>query len=94
MSGEVAATNAAVKAQRGTKRACQNPECGSRFYDLNRNPLACPSATRPMCWRRRPQRLPRGKDSTPADEEAGLSIESPSPRMPLWWTAKTCSGGR
>jgi uncharacterized protein (TIGR02300 family) len=30
------------KAQRGTKRTCQNPECGSRFYDLNRDPVTCP----------------------------------------------------
>jgi uncharacterized protein (TIGR02300 family) len=37
-----AATNADVKAQRGTKRTCQNPECGSPFYDLNQNPIACP----------------------------------------------------
>jgi uncharacterized protein (TIGR02300 family) len=31
-----------TKADRGTKRTCQNPECGSRFYDLNRNPVVCP----------------------------------------------------
>ena len=31
-----------TKADRGTKRTCQNPECGSRFYDLNRNPITCP----------------------------------------------------
>jgi uncharacterized protein (TIGR02300 family) len=31
-----------TKAERGTKRTCQNPECGSRFYDLNRNPITCP----------------------------------------------------
>lgn len=31
-----------TKAERGTKRTCQNPECGSRFYDLNRNPALCP----------------------------------------------------
>jgi uncharacterized protein (TIGR02300 family) len=30
------------KAERGTKRTCQNPECGSRFYDLNRDPIVCP----------------------------------------------------
>jgi uncharacterized protein (TIGR02300 family) len=35
-------TAAAVKAPRGTKRMCQNPQCGSRFYDLNRNPITCP----------------------------------------------------
>jgi uncharacterized protein (TIGR02300 family) len=31
-----------TKAERGTKRTCQNPECGSRFYDLNRDPILCP----------------------------------------------------
>jgi len=31
-----------TKAQRGTKRTCQNPECGSRYYDLNRDPIVCP----------------------------------------------------
>lgn len=31
-----------TKQARGTKRTCQNDECGSRFYDLNRNPIVCP----------------------------------------------------
>jgi uncharacterized protein (TIGR02300 family) len=31
-----------TKADRGTKRTCQNAECGSRFYDLNRDPVVCP----------------------------------------------------
>ena len=31
-----------TKADRGTKRQCQNPQCGSRFYDLNRDPISCP----------------------------------------------------
>jgi uncharacterized protein (TIGR02300 family) len=31
-----------TKAERGTKRTCQNQECGSRFYDLNRDPVTCP----------------------------------------------------
>ncbi|HJU32481.1 MAG TPA: TIGR02300 family protein [Hyphomicrobiaceae bacterium] len=30
------------KAERGTKRTCQNTDCGSRFYDLNRDPITCP----------------------------------------------------
>ena len=33
---------AQILAQRGTKRTCQNAECESRFYDLNRDPIACP----------------------------------------------------
>ncbi len=32
----------ATKQDRGTKRTCQNNECGSRFYDLNHSPIACP----------------------------------------------------
>lgn len=32
----------ATKAARGTKRTCQSSECGSRFYDLNREPIVCP----------------------------------------------------
>lgn len=32
----------AVHAQRGTKRTCQNAECGVRFYDLARDPISCP----------------------------------------------------
>lgn len=31
-----------TKAERGTKRTCQNSDCGSRFYDLNRDPATCP----------------------------------------------------
>jgi uncharacterized protein (TIGR02300 family) len=31
-----------TKAERGTKRSCHNPECGARFYDLNRDPVTCP----------------------------------------------------
>lgn len=33
---------ASTKQARGTKRTCQMSECGSRFYDLNRNPITCP----------------------------------------------------
>jgi uncharacterized protein (TIGR02300 family) len=32
----------ATKAARGTKRTCQNGECGARFYDLGRDPIVCP----------------------------------------------------
>jgi uncharacterized protein (TIGR02300 family) len=34
--------NAAIKLERGIKRTCQNPDCGARFYDLNREPITCP----------------------------------------------------
>lgn len=29
-------------AARGTKRTCQSGACGSRFYDLGRDPIVCP----------------------------------------------------
>ncbi len=32
----------ATKAERGTKRTCQNTGCGARFYDLNHSPINCP----------------------------------------------------
>jgi uncharacterized protein (TIGR02300 family) len=32
----------ATKQSRGTKRTCQNDDCGARFYDLERNPIICP----------------------------------------------------
>ena len=35
-------TKVASKAERGMKRMCQNEKCGSRFYDLNRDPIVCP----------------------------------------------------
>ena len=31
-----------MKSERGTKRTCQSASCGSRFYDLNRDPIVCP----------------------------------------------------
>ncbi len=30
------------RALRGKKRTCQEDECGERFYDLNKDPIACP----------------------------------------------------
>ncbi|MCH9765330.1 MAG: FYDLN acid domain-containing protein [Alphaproteobacteria bacterium] len=32
----------ASKAARGTKRTCQNDDCATHFYDLNRTPIVCP----------------------------------------------------
>ncbi|MFM9848859.1 MAG: FYDLN acid domain-containing protein [Hyphomicrobiaceae bacterium] len=33
----------ATKADRGTKRTCQDASCGLRFYDLARDPITCPT---------------------------------------------------
>ena len=36
-----------IKRVRGTKRTCQNSECGARFYDLDRAPIICPVCASP-----------------------------------------------
>lgn len=48
---------------RGTKRTCQNTECGSRFYDLNRSPIICP-----ICGEH--YELPSGGPIAPAEDES------------------------
>ena len=37
----------ALKQARGTKRTCQNSDCGARFYDLERAPIICPICASP-----------------------------------------------
>jgi hypothetical protein len=36
-----------LKEARGTKRTCQNSDCGVRFYDLGRSPIICPVCASP-----------------------------------------------
>jgi uncharacterized protein (TIGR02300 family) len=68
-----------TKAERGTKRTCQNPDCGARFYDLNRAPVTCPVcssvyqlAVSPMAASGRRAGGGRGEAPAQAGEEAGL----------------------
>ena len=39
-----------IKRVRGTKRTCQNSECGARFYDLGRSPIICPVCASPYVF--------------------------------------------
>jgi uncharacterized protein (TIGR02300 family) len=55
-----------TKAERGMKRTCQNPECGSRFYDLNRDPVTCPICSTVYEL----ASLPRAAAAMPAAERA------------------------
>ena len=86
----------ATKQERGTKRTCQNGECGARFYDLNRSPITCPIcgtkyviASSPVAvaaWPRksRPRASPRRRSSSqrplPAEEAARPRRRSPTSR--------------
>ena len=55
---------------RGTKRTCQNTECGSRFYDLNRSPIICP-----ICGES--YQLPSGGPVAPVEDESKKMRKSP-----------------
>ena len=72
-----------TKAERGTKRTCQNPECGSRFYDLNRDPITCPICgtvyaleAAPPCRALPP---PREGGARKARQEARVAVEPVKP---------------
>ena len=72
----------ATNKERGTKRTCQNGECGARFYDLHRNPILCPicgakytiahspSAAAAVAQEERAQRKMKKAEYTPAPAEA------------------------
>lgn len=57
----------ASKAARGTKRTCQNDDCESRFYDLNRDPIVCPICDAEYVLATAP---PPAPEPEPAKEEA------------------------
>lgn len=40
-SSAAASLPAAIR-KRGTKQTCDSDDCGRRFYDLNKTPMACP----------------------------------------------------
>ena len=72
----------ATNKDRGTKRTCQNNECGARFYDLNRNPILCPicgakyaiahspTAAAAVAQEERAQRKVKKPEFEPAESEA------------------------
>ena len=51
----------ALKQARGTKRTCQNSDCGARFYDLDRNPIICPICASPYVIASSPSALAEEK---------------------------------
>jgi uncharacterized protein (TIGR02300 family) len=77
----------ATNKDRGTKRTCQNGECGARFYDLNRSPVVCPicgtkyaiahspSAAAAVAQEERAQRKAKKPEFEPAAAEAEPDAE-------------------
>ncbi len=58
-----------IKAERGTKRVCQS--CGSKFYDLNRDPITCPMC-QSICQTSAPSSRATGGNNLDADDDAVL----------------------
>src|ERR1700692_2700511 len=59
-----------TKAERGTKRICQS--CGSKFYDLSRDPIVCPICKTVYQVSGAPSRLAAGGNNLDADDDAVL----------------------
>lgn len=67
-----------VKAEWGTKRACQG--CGVHFYDLQKNPIICPACNAPFSLEalvksKRAKAAPK-EEIIPLDEDLGLGGET------------------
>lgn len=60
-----------MKAARGTKRVCQN--CGSKFYDLNRDPITCPICQSIYQQDGRPKAPVSGNTADVDDDDEALS---------------------
>jgi uncharacterized protein (TIGR02300 family) len=59
-----------MKAERGTKRVCQS--CGSKFYDLNRDPIICPICQSVYQLSGPSSRAVAGGNNLDADDDAVL----------------------
>lgn len=75
----------ATKADRGTKRTCQDASCAVRFYDLARDPIKCPTCgaayqivVPPPAAERKPSKRPSFAPAAPeqAPEDALLLHEA------------------
>jgi hypothetical protein len=52
---------------RGTKRTCQNDDCGARFYDLNKDPIICPLCEAPYVIAHAPAGVPLPEEPKPKE---------------------------
>ncbi len=55
-----------AKADLGTKRHC--PNCGAKYYDLNRSPIICPRCGTPF-------EVPTGRGGRPSPAAAAVVVE-------------------
>ena len=65
-----------TKAELGTKRVC--PNCGARYYDLNRNPILCPRCGTRFEVAAAPTRS-RAAPAKPAVAEVEVELDAKEP---------------
>jgi uncharacterized protein (TIGR02300 family) len=63
------------KPARGTKRVC--PNCGARFYDLNRTPITCPVCQ--AVYQVTPPTSRRGERAAPPEPRKVVEVEVEAP---------------
>ncbi len=64
-----------TKEARGTKRTCQNSECGERFYDLSRDPIICPICQSEYVIASAPLAAPKPEPAPPKPAEPALETD-------------------
>jgi hypothetical protein len=69
------------KRARGTKRTCQNSDCGVRFYDLGRSPIVCPICASPYVLASMPV-LPAAPPRKPKRVEYPVLEDAPAETAP------------
>lgn len=66
-----------AKPELGTKRLC--PNCGAKYYDLNRSPIVCPRCAAPfdphLVAKARPAAAVVDEEEEELEDEAGLTPE-------------------
>ncbi len=70
-----------IRRGRGTKRNCQNAECGARFYDLGRSPIICPVCASPYVIPSTPGPL-AAEPRKPKRVEVPIAEEAPAETAP------------
>lgn len=65
-----------LKAARGTKRVCQN--CGSKFYDLNRDEIVCPICNTMYKHETLPSKAMLAGNSSDEDDDDDVLAATPS----------------
>lgn len=64
-----------VKATRGTKHVCQN--CGSKFYDLNREEIICPMCSTVLQYEQTNAKAALSGNSTEEEDDDELIVAVP-----------------